>query len=159
MLGGVEPIVSVRDATGLGSAQVDWCAINISPHSISDRDFIDFLLDQLKNSALPPERICFELTETSALSNVMAARQFIDSLRDSGCRFALDDFGDGWSSLARLKHLSFDFLKVGSHFTKGVLGSAIDFAVVKAVNEIAHAMREQDGGRGGRERRDLGRFA
>ena len=120
---------------------VDWCAINISPHSINDQGFIDFLLDQLKNSALPPERICFDLTEAAALSNVMAARNFVDSLRELGCRFALDDFGDGWSSLAQLKHLSFDYLKVGSHFTKGMLVSALDFAVVKAVNEIAHAMR------------------
>ena len=128
-----------RDRSRIG--RIDWCAINISPQSISDRGFIDFLLDQLKNSALPPERICFELTEASALSNVMAARQFIDSLRDAGCRFALDDFGDGWSSLARLKHLSFDFLKVGSGFAKGVAVSAIDFAIVKAINDISQAMR------------------
>ena len=120
--------------------RVEWCAINISPNSISDRGFIDFLLDQLKNSALPPERICFELTEASALSNVMAVRRFMDSLRNSGCRFALDDFGDGWSSLARLKHLSFDFLKVGSGFAKGVAVSALDFAIVKAINEISQAM-------------------
>jgi diguanylate cyclase (GGDEF)-like protein len=128
-----------RDRSRIG--RIDWCAINISPQSISDRGFIDFLLDQLKNSALPPERICFELTEASALSNVMAARQFIDSLRDAGCRFALDDFGDGWSSLARLKHLSFDFLKVGSGFAKGVAVSALDFAIVKAINDISQAMR------------------
>ncbi|HEX6115006.1 MAG TPA: EAL domain-containing protein [Geminicoccaceae bacterium] len=128
-----------RDRSRIG--RVDWCAINISPHSISDRSFIDFLLDQLKNSALPPERICFELTETSALANVMAARRFMDSLRESGCRFALDDFGDGWSSLGHLKHLSFDFLKVGSGFAKGVAASALDFAIVKAISDISQAMR------------------
>ena len=122
-------------------SRVGWCAINISPHSIGDRSFIDFLLDQLKNSALPPERICFELTETSALSNVMAARRFMDSLRVLGCRFALDDFGDGWTSLAHLKHLSFDFLKVGSGFAKGMAGSAIDFAIVRAINDISQVMR------------------
>jgi diguanylate cyclase (GGDEF)-like protein/PAS domain S-box-containing protein len=131
--------VFARDRSRIG--RVDWCAINISPPSINDRGFIDFLVDQLKNSALPPERICFEITEASALSNVIAARRFMDSLRNSGCRFALDDFGDGWSSLARLKHLSFDFLKVGSGFAKGVAVSALDFAVVKAINEISQAMR------------------
>src|SRR5690606_34990465 len=127
-----------RDRTRAGDVYV--CAINSSPHSISNRDFTDFLLDQLKNSALPPERICFELTETSALSNVMAARRFMDALRASGCRFALDDFGDGWTSLAHLKHLSFDFLKVGSCFAKGLAGSAVDFAFVKAINDISQAM-------------------
>jgi diguanylate cyclase (GGDEF)-like protein/PAS domain S-box-containing protein len=127
-----------RDTSRIGG--LDWCAINLSPPSISDPGFLDFLLEQLKHSALPPERICFELTEASALSNVMAARRFMDSLRSSGCRFALDDVGDGWSSLAHLKHLSFDFLKVGSGFAKGVAVSALDFAIVKAINDISQAM-------------------
>jgi EAL domain-containing protein (putative c-di-GMP-specific phosphodiesterase class I) len=130
-----------RDTARIGG--LDWCAINISPHSMSDPDFLDFLLEQLRHSALPPERICFELTEASALSNVIAARRFMDSLRASGCRFALDDVGDGWSSLARLKHLSFDFLKVGSGFAKGVAVSPLDFAIVKAINDIARAMCAQ----------------
>jgi EAL domain-containing protein (putative c-di-GMP-specific phosphodiesterase class I) len=122
---------------------VDWCAINISPHSINDPDFVQFVVEKLKNSALPPERICFELTERSALSNVMAARHFMDSLRQLGCRFALDDFGDGWSSLAHLKHLSFDYVKIGSDFTRGMLSSAIDFAIVKAINDVSQAMRSK----------------
>ena len=117
--------------------------INISPPSINDQTFVEFLLEQLKNSALPPERICFDLTETSTLSNVIAARRFMESLRALGCRFALDDFGDGWSSLSHLKHLSFDYLKVGSDLTKGMRGSAIDFAIVKAVNDISRAMRSK----------------
>src|SRR4029450_13673840 len=52
-------------------------------------------------------------------------------------------FGDGWSSLGQLKHLPFDYVKVGSHFTRGMLGSTVDFAVVRAVNEIAHAMQSK----------------
>jgi diguanylate cyclase (GGDEF)-like protein/PAS domain S-box-containing protein len=124
-------------------ARLDWCAINISPHSINDPDFVEFLIEKLKKSALPPERICFELTERSALSNVMAARHFMDSLRQLGCRFALDDFGDGWSSLAHLKHLSFDYVKIGSDFTKGMLSSGIDFAIVKAINDVSQAMRSK----------------
>jgi diguanylate cyclase (GGDEF)-like protein/PAS domain S-box-containing protein len=123
--------------------RVDWCSINISPHSINDQDFINFLVEKLKNSALPPERICFEITERSAFSNVMAARDFMDTLRELGCRFALDDFGDGWSSLAPLKHLSFDYVKIGSDFTKGMVGSAIDFAIVKAINDVSRAMRSK----------------
>jgi diguanylate cyclase (GGDEF)-like protein/PAS domain S-box-containing protein len=124
-------------------ARVDWCAINISPHSVNDPDFIQFVAEKLKNSALPPQRICFDITEKSALSNVMAARHFMDSLRELGCRFALDDFGDGWSSLAHLKHLSFDYIKIGSDFTKGMLGSTIDFAIVKAINDVSQAMHSK----------------
>jgi diguanylate cyclase (GGDEF)-like protein/PAS domain S-box-containing protein len=124
-------------------ARVDWCTINISPHSVNDPDFIQFLVEKLKNSSLPPERICFDITEKSALSNVMAARHFMDSLREFGCMFALDDFGDGWSSLAHLKHLSFDYIKIGSDFTKGMLGSATDFAIVKAINDVAQAMHSK----------------
>jgi EAL domain-containing protein (putative c-di-GMP-specific phosphodiesterase class I) len=60
-----------------------------------------------------------------------------------GCRFALDDFGDGWSPLAHLKHLSFDYLKVGGDFSKGLVGNAIDFAIVKAINDISHAMHSK----------------
>ena len=124
-------------------ARVDWCAINISPHSINDEDFIRFLVDKLKSSALPPKQICFELTEKSTLSNMMAARHFMESVRETGCRFALDDFGDGWSSLAHLKHLSFDYLKIGGDFTKGMLGSSIDFAIVKAINDVSQAMHSK----------------
>jgi EAL domain-containing protein (putative c-di-GMP-specific phosphodiesterase class I) len=74
---------------------------------------------------------------------VAGARHFVASLQELGCRFAIDDFGDGWSSLAQLKHVPFDYVKLGSHLTKGMLGSAVNFAVVKAVNEIAHAMHSK----------------
>jgi diguanylate cyclase (GGDEF)-like protein/PAS domain S-box-containing protein len=127
-----------RDPSRVDS--VDWCAINISPHSLNDQAFIEFMIAQLQNSPLPPEKICLELTETSALSNVMAARHFMDSLRGFGCRFALDDFGDGWSSLANLRHLSFDFLKLGGDFIRGIAESSVDFAIVKAINDVSLAM-------------------
>ena len=65
-------------------AQVDWCALNISAHSINDPRFIEFLIDQLKNSALPPEQICFDLPESSALSNVVAVRHFVEFVAQIG---------------------------------------------------------------------------
>ena len=125
------------------AAKIGWCAINISPPSLNDQSFIEFLIAQLQNSPIAPEKICLELTETSALSNFLAARHFMDSLREVGCRFALDGFGNGWSSLANLRHLSFDFLKVGGDVTKGIVGSALDFAIVKAINDVSHAMRSK----------------
>jgi diguanylate cyclase (GGDEF)-like protein len=122
------------------AASIDWCAINISPNSLNDQSFIEFLIAQLRNSPLPPEKICLELAETSALSNILAARHFMGSLREFGCRFALDNFGNGGSSLANLKHLSFDFLKVGGDVTKGIVGSSLDFAIIKAINDVSQAM-------------------
>jgi EAL domain-containing protein (putative c-di-GMP-specific phosphodiesterase class I) len=109
-------------------------------HSLNDQSFIEFLIAQLQNSPLPPEKICLELAETSALSNILAARHFMDSLRGFGCRFALDNFGNGGSSLANLRHLSFDFLKVGGDVTKGIVGSSLDFAIIKAINDVSQAM-------------------
>jgi EAL domain-containing protein (putative c-di-GMP-specific phosphodiesterase class I) len=67
----------------------------------------------------------------------------MDPLRELGCRFALDHVGTGWSSLANLKHLSFDFLKVGGDFTRGIVGSTLDFAIVKAINDVSQAMRSK----------------
>jgi EAL domain-containing protein (putative c-di-GMP-specific phosphodiesterase class I) len=125
------------------AATIDWCAINISPNSLNEQSFIDFLVAKLENSPIPPDKLCFELTETSALSNLLAARHFMDSLRHVGCRFALDDFGNGWSSLANLRHLSFDFLKVGGDVTKGIVGSSVDFAIVKAINDVCQAMESK----------------
>jgi diguanylate cyclase (GGDEF)-like protein/PAS domain S-box-containing protein len=125
------------------AAEMGWCAINISPNSLNEQSFIDFLIAQLQNSPIPPEKICFELTESSALSNRLATRHFMDSLREVGCRFALDDFGNGWSSLANLRHLSFDFLKVGGNVTKGIVGSSFDFAIVKAINDVCQAMESK----------------
>jgi diguanylate cyclase (GGDEF)-like protein/PAS domain S-box-containing protein len=122
------------------AASIDWCAINISPHSLNDQSFIEFLIAQLQNSPIPPEKICLELAETSALSNILAARHFMDSLREFGCRFALDNFGNGGSSLANLRHLSVDFLKVGGDVTRGIVGSSLDFAIIKAINDVAQAM-------------------
>jgi diguanylate cyclase (GGDEF)-like protein/PAS domain S-box-containing protein len=124
-------------------ARFDWCAINISPRSLGDQTFLEFLLSELRNGPLPPQKICLELAETSALSNIMAARHFMDSLRELGCRFALDDFGDGWSSLANLKHLSFDFLKMSGNVAKCIADSSIDFAIVKAINDVSQAMQSK----------------
>ena len=139
----VSNLLSVFEHDRSRIARVDWCAINVSPHSIDDEDFLRFLDGKLQSSVFPPHKICFELTEKAALANVMAARHFMDCLRKLGCRFALDDFGDGWSSLAHLKHLSFDYLKIGSSFTKGMLGSATDFAIVKAINDVSQAMHSK----------------
>ena len=120
--------------------KLDHCAINISGHSLGDKDFLKFLLNLFKETGLPPEKICLEITETAAIANLPDAQEFMKILQDLGCRFALDDFGIGLSSFAYLKNLAVDYLKIDGSFVKNILTDPDDFAIVKSINEIGHTM-------------------
>jgi EAL domain-containing protein (putative c-di-GMP-specific phosphodiesterase class I) len=115
-------------------------AINISGQSLGDASFLEFVVEQLARTDVRPEQFCFEITETSAITHLVAAKRFIDVLRQRGCRFALDDFGSGLSSFAYLKNLQVDCLKVDGHFVKNMADDPIDRAMVVAINQIGHLM-------------------
>ena len=116
------------------------CAINLSGLSVGDSETLDFLLEELSKGTVPPEKICFEVTETAAIANLAAAKHFIGELRKLGCHFALDDFGSGLSSFAYLKNLPVDILKIDGVFIKNIVDDQTDYAMVKSINEIAHVM-------------------
>lgn len=116
------------------------CSINLSGLSLGDESFLDDIISGLPASGIPPEKICFEITETAAISNLQIATNFIQALTDLGCRFALDDFGSGLSSFAYLRNLPVDYLKIDGVFVKGIAEDPINLAMVKSINEIGHVM-------------------
>ena len=119
------------------------CSINLSGHSLVDGEFLDFLSTKLEEGHVPPEKICFEITETAAISNLSSATHFIKALNALGCRFALDDFGSGLSSFAYLKNLPVDFLKIDGLFVKDIVDDPVDFAMVKSINDMGHVLGKQ----------------
>ena len=119
---------------------LEMCAVNLSGQSLSDEKFLQEITGHLSNPGIPAEKICFEITETAAIQNLAKASQFIKTLKRLGCSFALDDFGSGLSSFAYLKSLPIDFVKIDGFFVKDVVRDPVDLAMVKAINDMAHAM-------------------
>ena len=118
----------------------DMCSINLSGQSIGDPKFLDYILNLLSNSDLPPNVLCFEITESAVIANLENAKYFIKSLRKLGCRFSLDDFGSGVSSFAYLKSLEVDYVKLDGSLIKDVARDKSSYAMVEAINKVAHVM-------------------
>lgn len=119
------------------------CSINLSGQSLGDAKFLEHVTYVLGETGIPAAKICFEVTETSAIANLAGANEFIRTLKAMGCRFALDDFGCGLSSFAYLKNLPVDYLKIDGMFVKDIVDDPIDMAVVSSINEIGHVMGKE----------------
>jgi diguanylate cyclase (GGDEF)-like protein len=115
-------------------------AINLSGQSLQDDTFLQYVIDEIKSSGLPPGVLCFELTETATIGNLVKAQHFIRSLQDLGCQFALDDFGTGVSSLAYLKDLSVNYLKIDGSFVRDAIVNARSESMIKAIAQLAKVM-------------------
>jgi two-component system, chemotaxis family, CheB/CheR fusion protein len=114
--------------------------INVSAQSLCDARFLDFVVGQLDAAGVPPGQICFEITETAAITDLKHALKFMGALKERGCRFALDDFGSGFASFGYLKTLPVDYLKIDGHFVQDLPADPFDDAVVQAIQRIAVAL-------------------
>ena len=119
---------------------INLCSINLSGNSIGDEHFMHHLAEQFRSCQFSAEKICFEVTETAAISNLNAASLFIDTIKELGCSFSLDDFGSGMSSFGYLKQLNIDYLKIDGLFVKDIVIDPVDTAMVKSINEVGHIM-------------------
>lgn len=115
-------------------------SINISGNTVNDEEFIDFVEEQFEKYQIPPQSICFEITETVVISNFSKASTLIRALKKFGFRLALDDFGSGMSSFVYLKNLPVDYLKIDGDFVSDMENDPVDYALVKAINGTAHVM-------------------
>ncbi len=120
--------------------KINLCSINLSGNSIGDEHFMHHLAEQFRNCQFSAEKICFEVTETAAISNLSIASLFIDTIKELGCSFSLDDFGSGMSSFGYLKQLNIDYLKIDGLFVKDIVIDPVDAAMVKSINEVGHIM-------------------
>ncbi|HEX6065037.1 MAG TPA: EAL domain-containing protein, partial [Longimicrobiales bacterium] len=120
-----------------------YYAVNLSGASINDKSFPEFLRNLLTRYELPHGLLCFEITETTAISNLNKAAELMHELKGMGYRFALDDFGTGMSSFAYLKYLPVDYLKIAGVFIKDMVNDPMDYAIVDSINRISHILGMQ----------------
>lgn len=115
-------------------------AINLSGQSLGDNGFLEFVHAEIASSGVPPSCLCFEITETAAVAKMDKAVRFMESVRDIGCSFSLDDFGSGMSSFGYLKSLPVDYLKIDGAIIRDMVKDETSAAMVLAINQVGHAM-------------------
>ena len=115
-------------------------SVNLSGQSLGDLNFMKDCIDQIDNSNINPDKICFEITETAMIENLSNAIRSISILRGLGCKIALDDFGSGLSSFAYLKNLPIDYLKIDGSLIKDLEKDNVNITMVSSIIHIAKSM-------------------
>ncbi len=115
-------------------------SINISGHSIGDKEFKLFILNAFEKHSIPYHKVSFEITESMAIVRMEETIEFINTFQKLGCVFALDDFGSGITSYNYLKSLPIDQVKINGSLVKNILVDPIDLAMVNSIHDITKAM-------------------
>lgn len=127
-------------AVGQGAIRVPEnrsCCINLSGQTLSEPDFLEFVVECLDHSQVEPQQICFEVTEAAVMADMEYARRFVGVLHGMGCSFGLDDFGRGIGSFANLRDLSVDYLKIDGAYTNDLQPDGLNHQVVSAITRLA----------------------
>jgi len=115
-------------------------SINLSGQSLGNQEILDSIRRAIAERGIAAGSLCFEITETAAITNLAAAIEFIRDLRALGCKFSLDDFGSGLSSFGYLTNLEVDYIKIDGHFISHILTDPLSRSIVGAINDIGHVM-------------------
>lgn len=132
-----------RLRVALQNRRVARCAINLSGASLNDDRFLEFLEMALRRNPELASTLCFEITETVAVANFGRAREVIQTVKQFGCQFALDDFGSGMSSFGYLKNLPVDYLKIDGSLVRQIDTNPTDLAMLDAINRIGQVLNLQ----------------
>lgn len=112
-------------------------SINLSARSVADRSFHQFAADLVRALPFPARRLCLEITETTTITHLVEAHEFVQSMRALGVRIALDDFGAGASSFSYLRTLPIDYLKIDSQYVRSLLSDSLDRTAVRCFRDVA----------------------
>jgi diguanylate cyclase (GGDEF)-like protein/PAS domain S-box-containing protein len=115
-------------------------AINVSGQTLSDVQFLEFVVECLDSTGVNPAQVCFEITESAVVANLDHARRFVGVLHGMGCQFALDDFGSGVGSFSNLKNLPMDYLKIDGSFMRNLERDSVNQAMVTAMIKLARTL-------------------
>lgn len=149
---GFMPLVDrwvVREAFAWISALMDQqkvvpsLAINLSGSSVTDDSFLEYLLEQISEFGVGTSRLCFEITETGTISNLVKAADFVRAFRNIGCKFSIDDFGTGLASHNYLRELPVDYVKIDGSFVTGIHRNRSDYAMARSINDLAHFLGQE----------------
>lgn len=139
----IELALGWLEARPAATAEVHLCAINLTAASMVDEGFQRYVVDRVRRSSVPAHKLCFEITETSAVRDLARAQALISQLRALGCAFALDDFGTGFCSFNYLRTLDVDYFKIDGSFVRDLEESELSTAVVRSITDIAHVLHKR----------------
>lgn len=116
-------------------------SLNLSAACLNDATFLQFIQNEVRQLTVPAHLICFELTETAVVSSLDKANQMMREMNKLGFRFALDNFGSGFSSFGYLKQLPIEFLKIDGKFVRDMMTDSVDRVIVESMHLIGHEMQ------------------